>query len=85
MRYRKVFADFIKKLEGVQITLSSDGKKMDIIYADSQTSMQVLSADDFPKIDLEIKENSFKIKTKDLKTSSAQRLFAALPTIPVLS
>lgn len=63
----KYFADFIKKLEGVQITLSSEGKKMDIVYADSQTSMQVLSADDFPKIDLDIKENSFKLKTKDLK------------------
>ena len=63
----KYFADFIKKLEGVQITLTSENKKMDIIYADSQTSMQVLSADDFPKIDLEIKENSFKLKTKDLK------------------
>lgn len=63
----KYFADFIKKLEGVQITLASENKKMDIIYADSQTSMQVLSAEDFPKIDLEIKENSFKLKTKDLK------------------
>ena len=63
----KYFTDFIKKLEGVQITLSSEGKKMDIVYADSQTSMQVLSADDFPKIDLDIKENSFTLKTKDLK------------------
>lgn len=63
----KYFADFIKKLEGVQITLSSESRKMDIVYADSQTSMQVLSAEDFPKIDVEIKENSFKIKTKELK------------------
>lgn len=63
----RYFADFIKKLEGVQITLISDGKKMDIVYADSQTSMQVLSADDFPKIDLQINENSFKLKTTDLK------------------
>ena len=63
----KYFTDFIKKLEGVQITLASEGKKMDIVYADSQTSMQVLSAEDFPKIDLDIRENSFKLKTKDLK------------------
>lgn len=63
----KYFADFIKKLEGVQITLSTEGKKMDIIYADSQTSMQVLSAEDFPRIDTEIRENSFKLKTADLK------------------
>lgn len=63
----RYFADFIKKLEGVQITLSADNKKMDIIYADSQTDMQILSAEDFPKIDLDIKENSFKLKTADLK------------------
>lgn len=64
----RYFADFIKKLEGVQITLSSEGKSMEIEYVDSQTSMQVLSVEDFPKIDTEISENSFKLKTKDLKT-----------------
>lgn len=63
----RYFADFIKKLENVQITLSSDGKKMDIIYADSQTDMQVLSAEDFPRVDTDITEHSFKIKTQDLK------------------
>lgn len=63
----RYFSDFIKKLEGVQITLSTDEKKMDIIYADSQTAMQVLSANDFPKIDTDITENSFTLKTADLK------------------
>ncbi|MBE7088660.1 MAG: DNA polymerase III subunit beta [Clostridiales bacterium] len=63
----KYFADFIKKLEGVEIVLSATNKKMEIKYADSQTSMQILSADDFPKVDTDIKDNSFKIKTEDLK------------------
>ena len=45
----RYFSDFIKKLEGVQITLSANGRKMDIFYVDSQTDMQVLPADDFPK------------------------------------
>lgn len=63
----KYFADFIKKLEGVQITLSADEKKMNIIYADSQTEMQILPTEDFPKIDLDINEKSFKLKTEDLK------------------
>lgn len=82
----RYFADFIKKLEGVQITLSSQDKKMDIIYADSQTSMQVLPADDFPKIDLEIKENSFKLKTSDLKKfiSSTSFCCAADDSRPIL-
>lgn len=63
----KYFADFIKKLEGVQISLSCVGKQMEISYADSQSSMQVLPADDFPRIDTEISENSFTLKTADLK------------------
>ncbi len=63
----RYFSDFIKKLEGVQITLYSEEKKMDIIYADSQTSMQVLSAEDFPKIDTDIKENSLVLATEELK------------------
>ena len=63
----RYFSEFIKKLEDVQIVLSSDGGKMDIIYADSQTAMQVLSADEFPRIDLNIEENSFTLKTEDLK------------------
>ena len=63
----KYFCDFIKKLEDVQIVLSVDGKKMDIMYADSQTSMQVVGTEEFPKIDININENSFKLKTADLK------------------
>lgn len=63
----KYFSDFIKKLEGVEITLSADDKKMDIFYADSQTDLQILPADEFPKIDLDIRENSFTLKTEDLK------------------
>lgn len=63
----KFFADFIKKLEGVQITLSVQNGKMDIIYADSQTCMQVLSADDFPKVDTDVNENSVVLKTDELK------------------
>ena len=63
----RYFSDFIKKLEGVQITLYSEGNKMDIIYADSETSMQVLSAEDFPKIETEINENSVVLETDELK------------------
>ncbi len=63
----RYFSDFIKKLEGVQITLSANERKMDIIYADSQTDMQVLPAEDFPRIDVDIKENVFSVKTADLK------------------
>ena len=63
----KYFSDFIKKLEGVQLTIEVIGSKMDIIYADSQTSMQVLTAADFPAIDTDINENSFTLKTEEFK------------------
>lgn len=63
----RYFSDFIKKLEGVQITLYAEGGKMDIIYADSETSMQVLSAEDYPKVETDINENSVVLKTDELK------------------
>ncbi len=71
----RYFCDFIKKLEGVQIVLSAGDGKMDIIYADSQTSMQVLSADDFPRMDTEVNENSIIIETEQLKKMIQQTSF----------
>ena len=63
----RFFGDFIKKLEGVQITLASENAKLDIIYADSQTSMQILPADDFPKIDVDVNENTVVLNTAEFK------------------
>lgn len=63
----RYFCDFIKKLETVQITLYAEGGKMNIIYADSETSMQVLSADDFPYVDTDVDENVIEIETKEIK------------------
>lgn len=65
----KTFSDFIKKLEGEEITLTTVDmdRRMEIDYADSHTAMQILPAKDFPKVDIQIKENSFTMKTVDLK------------------
>lgn len=63
----KYFSDFIKKLEGVEIILNAYDRKMEIVYADSQSEMQILPADDFPVVDTEINENSFTLKTEILK------------------
>lgn len=71
----RYFADFIKKLEGVTVTLSADSGRMEIEYADSRSLLQVLSADDFPKISTEITENSFKMKVADLKRVIASTTF----------
>lgn len=82
----RYFSDFIKKLEDLQITLISDGKRLDLEYADSTSSMQVLSADDFPKIDLDISAGSFTLKTKDLKKFISSTAFccAADDSRPIL-
>lgn len=63
----RYFADFIKKLEGVQITIAAEDRKMDLYYADSQSSMQVLSAEEFPRVDVDINENSIVLETDELK------------------
>ena len=49
----KYFSDFIKKLENAQITLSCESEKLDIKYGDSESSIQVLPAEDFPAIDIQ--------------------------------
>ena len=71
----RFFADFVKRLEGEQITISSENDSICIHYADSQSSMQTLSADDFPAIDFSIDENSVEILAKDLKELIAKTTF----------
>ncbi len=63
----RYFSDFIKKLEDVQITLFAEGGRMEIAYADSQSYMQTLPAEDFPNISTDISENSFVMEAADLK------------------
>ena len=63
----KYFADFIKKLEDVQITLIAEDNRMKIGYADSLSVLQTMPTEDFPKISTDISESSFKMKTEDLK------------------
>ncbi len=63
----RYFCDFIKKLEGVQLTIDVNDNRMDIVYADSQTSMQVLGAEDFPIINTDVNENSFTLGTDEFR------------------
>ena len=63
----KYFADFIKRLENCQITLATDGDKLNIRYGDSESSVQTLNPEDFPAIDLAIDENRVELLAKDLK------------------
>lgn len=63
----RLFTDFIGKITHTDITIGTEEKGLEIKYEDSRSFMQVLSADDFPKLDygevmgkFEIEENKFK-------------------------
>ena len=71
----KFFADFIKKLENEQITLATEKDCVQIIYADSESSMQMLNPDDFPAIEANIGENRMELLAKDLKELIAKTTF----------
>ena len=71
----KYFSDFIKKLENCQITLATENEKLNINYGESESSLQVLSAEDFPAIDLSVNENRVEILAKDLKELIAKTTF----------
>ncbi|MCD8201297.1 MAG: DNA polymerase III subunit beta [Clostridia bacterium] len=63
----KFFADFVKKLEGEELTLTSTERRMSISYGKNKSDIQTLSAEDFPVIDTDINENYFKVDTFLLK------------------
>ncbi len=65
----KYFVDFVKKLEKEQIELSRlyDGQ-LQIKYSDSESELQVYSADTFPEIKREKEDNYFSLSQKDFKS-----------------
>ncbi len=65
----KYFVDFVKKLEKEQIELSRlyDGQ-LQIKYSDSESELQVYSADSFPVIKQENDGAFFSMKQKDFKS-----------------
>ena len=71
----KYFSDFIKKLENAQICLGCEGDKLNIKYGDSESSIQVLAAEDFPALDMNIDESRFSLPAKELKDLIAKTTF----------
>lgn len=71
----KLFSDFIGKLSDEEISVYTGEKGVEIRYRDSGTTMQAIAADEFPDINLEIGENSFVMKQKDLKRIIAETTF----------
>lgn len=71
----KLFSDFIGKLGGQEVTISTGENGMEIRYGDSNSFMQVMNAEEFPKINFQIGENSFVLKQKDLKKIVSETVF----------
>lgn len=71
----KTFTDFICKLIGQSISVQTEKNTMEIKYGDNSTSFQVLSTEDFPVIDLDIKENSYTITKEGFKEVVARTAF----------
>lgn len=73
----KVFGDFVKKLEGEQVELyKPEGDKLQIRYADSNSDIQVMNAEDYPKISKNVNANYFDMKQSDFKSVVEKTVFA---------
>ena len=71
----KTFTDFINKLVGTSVSLQTKDSGLEITYGENTTSLQVLPADDFPAIDMNISENNFSIGKKVFKDVIARTVF----------
>lgn len=71
----KLFNDFVSKLSSVEVLLATCERGVEIKYGDSVSYIQVMNADEFPKINLEIGENSFVMKQSVLKKIISETTF----------
>ncbi len=73
----KTFADFVGKIASFEVIVSTEENGMIIKYADSESRMQVLFADDFPRLGNRSTEGKeyFEIKESELKTLIAKISF----------
>lgn len=71
----KLFSDFIGKLSGEEIDVSTEEKGVAISYRDSKSYIQSISADEFPSINLNAGENSFVMKQSAFKEIVGETVF----------
>ena len=71
----KYFADFISKIQDENIVLAGDENGMNIHYGECVSTMQTLSASDFPVFGSVEGEDFFEIKEKDFKDLIAKTVF----------
>ena len=73
----KMFADFVGKISAFEVVVSSNEKGIKINYADSESFMQALSSEDFPRLGDRLVEgkNYFETKESDLKKLISEVVF----------
>ena len=73
----KTFADFVGKISSFEVIITSDEKGITIRYADSESYMQALSAEDFPRFFSASTDGKeyFEIGENELKTLISQIVF----------
>ncbi len=73
----KTFADFVGKIAAFEVILSTDEKGVTIHYADSESYMQALPAEDFPLLGDKTTEGKdyFEIKEDTLKELISKTVF----------
>ncbi len=71
----KLFSDFIGKLSGEEVCIATGEKGAEISYRDAGTFLQSLPAEEFPRIDFSVGENSFTMKQQSLKKIIAETTF----------
>ena len=71
----KLFADFIGKLSGEEISISTGERGVEIKYRDAGTVLQSLPAEEFPAVDFQAGEDCFTMKQGDLKKVIAETTF----------
>ncbi len=73
----KTFSDFVNKISAFEVVIVSDEKGILIRYADSESYMQALSAQDFPRLGNRSLEGKsyFEVKESELKSLIARTVF----------
>lgn len=71
----KLFADYIGKLTEEQISVSTAEKGLEIRYKDAASCLQTIPAEEFPRLNLEIGENSAVMKQSELRRIIARTVF----------
>ena len=73
----KTFSDFVGKIASFEVVIASDDSGIRIRYADSESFMQSLSAEDFPQLGDRTTDgkNYFEVKEYDLKSLINKTVF----------